>query len=194
MPSFLSRIAGFFIYIKDFSMYDSKFDKAYKILSEREGGYTDGRNQIDDEPTNMGIRQSTIDAYARNHPESNMPDNVKDLTAAQAREIYKSQYWDNTNIPKIENDRIRNAVFDMNVMSGISNAVRTVQTAINNTGGNIAVDGALGKDTLAALNSIPVDKIADFMDMLKTVRLDFLQQTPNWPTAKNGWICRTGDY
>lgn len=175
-------------------MYDSKFDKAYKILSEREGGYTDGRNQIDDEPTNMGIRQSTIDAYARNHPESNMPDNVKDLTAPQAREIYKSQYWDNTNIPKIENDRIRNAVFDMNVMSGISNAVRTVQTAINNTGGNVAVDGALGKNTLAALNSIPVDKIADFMDMLKTVRLDFLQQTPNWPTAKNGWIRRTGDY
>lgn len=194
MPSFLSRIAGFFIYIKDFSMYDSKFDKAYKILAEREGGYTDGRNQIDDEPTNMGIRQSTIDAYVRNHPESNMPDNVKDLTAAQAREIYKSQYWDNTNIPKIENDRIRNAAFDMNVMSGISNAVRTVQTAINNTGGNVAVDGALGKNTLAALNSIPVDKIADFMDMLKTVRLDFLQQTPNWPTAKNGWIRRTGDY
>ncbi len=173
---------------------DTKFEMAYKNLEEAEGEYTDGKDQVNDEPTNMGIKQSTMDKYAAAHPESNMPDDVKDLTKDQAREIYKSQYWDNTKIPQIQNDRIRNAVFDMNVMSGVSCATRTAQIAINNTGGNVAVDGILGKNTLGALNSIPSEKIDDYMDALKDTRMNFLRQTQNWPTAKGGWTTRTKRY
>lgn len=175
-------------------MDKENFNKAYKKLLEYEGGYTDAKNQVKDEPTNMGIRQSTMDKYAEKHPKSNFPKDVKYLTASQAREIYKSQYWDNTNIPKIENERIRNAVFDMNVMSGISQATKTAQRAINNTYGNIAVDGILGKNTVCALNSISSDEIETFMNVLKSVRLEFLRQTRNWETAKNGWIARTNSY
>ncbi len=173
---------------------DKKFEMAYQKLKEPEGGYTDGRNQVSDEPTNMGIKQSTMDKYAATHPESGMPADVKDLTGGQSREIYKSQYWDNTKIPQIENDRIRNAVFDMNVMSGVSRATKTAQIAINNTGGNVVVDGILGKNTLAALNSIPADKIDNYMDALKDVRMNFLRQTQNWPTARGGWTTRTEKY
>ena len=64
----------------DSAINDKNFDIAYKKLAEREGGYTDGSNQIDDEPTNMGITQSTMNSYAAHHPESNMPSDVKNLT------------------------------------------------------------------------------------------------------------------
>ncbi len=175
-------------------MNDKKFEMAYQNLKEPEGGYTDGKNQIADEPTNMGIKQSTVDKYAATHPESNMPDDVKDLTDAQAREIYRSQYWDNTKIPQIQNDRIRNAVFDMNVMSGIYHATKTVQIALNNTGRNVTVDGILGKNTLGALNSISSDKIESFMQELKSVRLAKMQKMKNWPTSKRGWTTRTNRY
>ena len=101
---------------QDMKMSDDtkKFNQAYNNLKYREGGYTTGKNQKKDEPTNMGIKQSTLDKYSAKYPDKNFPQNVKDLKEYQAKEIYKSEYWDNTRIPQIENDRIRNAVFDMN--------------------------------------------------------------------------------
>lgn len=177
------------------NMNDEKFEQAYNKLKEPEGGYTNGKNQVRDEPTNMGIKQSTMDKYAAKHPESNMPRDVKDLTPSQAREIYKNEYWDNTKIPQIKNDRIRNAVFDMNVMSGLKQATITIQRAFNSyTGGNIAVDGKLGKETIGALNNIPENKINDFMNIMIDTRLQSLQKMTNWPTAKNGWKNRTEKY
>jgi len=39
---------------------DMKFEQAYNKLQEPEGGYTDGKDQVDDEPTNMGISSPVI--------------------------------------------------------------------------------------------------------------------------------------
>ena len=89
-----------------------KFEQAYNKLKEPEGEYTDGKNQVKDEPTNMGIKQSTLDRYANQHPDKNFPADVKYLTTAQAKEIYKNEYWYNTRIPEIKNDRIRDAIFE----------------------------------------------------------------------------------
>lgn len=171
---------------------DEKFEEAYNKLKEPEGKYTDGKNQVRDEPTNMGIKQSTLDDYAKKHPEKDLPNDVKYLAPSQAKEIYKNMYWDNTKIPQIENDRVRNAVFDMNVMGG---AGKVVQTALNYFGDvHLAIDGKIGSLTVDALNSIPDNKVAEFMDVLKTERLEYLQKTENWPTAKNGWTKRTNKY
>lgn len=168
------------------------FEQAYNKLKESEGGYTDGKNQVKDEPTNMGIKQSTLDRYANQHPEKNMPSHVKYLTAAQAKEIYKNEYWDNTRIPDIKNNRIRDAVFDMNVMGG---AGKVVQRALNSfADANLAVDGAIGSETIKTINAIPDSKVNEFMDALKSERIDYLKGTQNWKTAKNGWIKRVNKY
>lgn len=171
---------------------DEKFEEAYNKLQEPEGGYTDGKNQVRDEPTNMGIKQSTLDDYARKYSEKDLPSDVKNLQPSQAKEIYKDAYWDNTNIPKIENDRVRNAVFDMNVMGG---AGRVVQRALNDfSNAGLAVDGKIGPKTIDALNSIPANSVSDFMETLKAHRFEYLQKTDNWPTSKNGWTKRTNKY
>lgn len=171
---------------------DEKFEEAYNKLKEPEGGYTDGTNQVRDEPTNMGIKQSTLDDYATKHPERGLPSDVKDLEPSQAKEIYKEVYWTKTNIPGIEDDRVRNAVFDMNVMGG---AGRVVQRALNDfSDAKLAVDGKIGQKTVDALNSIPKGKIPDFMEKLKEKRIEYLQQTTNWSTAKGGWTKRTNNY
>lgn len=171
---------------------DMKFEQAYNKLQEPEGGYTDGKDQVDDEPTNMGIKQSTLDRYASKHPEKNMPSDVKYLTAAQAKEIYKNEYWNNTKIPGIKNDRIRDAVFDMNVMG---DAGRVIQRALNDfSNTNLVVDGVIGSKTISALNSIPGNKIDDFMKILIEQRMNNLRGKTNWPTSKNGWTKRTKAY
>ena len=171
---------------------DMKFEQAYNKLQEPEGGYTDGKNQRKDEPTNMGIKQSTLDRYANKHPDKNFPADVKYLTAAQAKEIYKNEYWDNTRIPEIKNDRIRDAVFDMNVMGG---AGKTVQRALNSfLDANLVVDGAIGSATIKSINAIPDSKVNEFMVALKNERIDYLKGTENWVTAKNGWLKRVNKY
>ncbi len=168
------------------------FEQAYNKLKKCEGGYTDGKNQKKDEPTNMGIKQSTLEGYSAKHPEKDLPSDVKYLTATQAKEIYKNEYWDNTKIPEIKNDRIRDAVFDMNVMGG---AGKTVQRALNSfAGANLVVDGAIGRETIKSINAIPDSKVNEFMTALKSERLSYLQGTANWGTSKNGWTIRTNKY
>lgn len=169
-----------------------KFEQAYNKLKEPEGEYTDGKNQVKDEPTNMGIKQSTLDRYSARHPDKNFPADVKYLTTAQAKEIYKNEYWYNTRIPEIKNDRIRDAIFDMNVMGG---AGKVVQRALNSfLDANLAVDGAIGSETVKFINAIPDIKVDEFMGVLKSERIDYLKGTINWETAKNGWLKRTNKY
>ena len=168
------------------------FEQAYSELKEREGGYTTGKNQKKDEPTNMGIKQSTLDKYSAKYPDKNFPQDIKDLKEHQAKEIYKSEYWDNTRIPQIENDRIRNAIFDMNVMGGAGTVVQRAINSFSDT--NLKVDGVIGKETIKAINAIPDTRIEEFMSMIKSERINYLQNTRNWETAKNGWIKRTNTY
>lgn len=171
---------------------DVKFEQAYKQLKTREGGYTTGKKQQKDEPTNIGIKQSTLDRYSAKHPDKNFPQDVKYLTESQAKEIYKTEYWDNTKIPQIENDRIRDAVFDMNVMGG---AGKVIQRALNSyTNAGLRVDGVIGTKTITAINAIPTDKVADFMTVVKSERINYLKGTDNWSTSKNGWQTRTNTY
>ena len=180
--------------VKNMKMSDNtkKFDQAYNNLKEREGGYTTGKNQKKDEPTNMGIKQSTLDKYSAKYPDKNFPQDVKDLKEYQAKEIYKIEYWTNTKIPQIENDRIRNAVFDMNVMGG---AGKVVQRALNSfSDANLKVDGVIGSKTIEAINSIPDTKISNFISVIKSERINYLKTTDNWETSKNGWIYRTNKY
>lgn len=174
---------------------DQKFEDAYSRLKEPEGGYTDGKNQVRDEPTNMGVKQSTLNYYASMHPERKLPTDVKDLKPMQAKEIYKAMYWDNTKIPQIENDRIRNAMFDMGVMSVPTIPTKTLQHTLNEQfDTNLPITGYLGDKTIKAINSIPRNKIDHFMNALIENRIQSLQKMPNWVTAKNGWTRRTRTY
>ncbi len=174
--------------------YNRNFERAYNKLQEPEGGYTDAKDQVRDEPTNMGIKQSTLDRYANKHPDKNFPADVKYLTATQAKEIYRHEYWDNTKIPEIKNDRIRDAVFDMNVM-GQYNAGKVVQRTLNEySDTNLVVDGIIGSKTISELNSIPSNKINEFMKILIEQRMNNLRGMTNWSTSKNGWTKRTKAY
>ena len=176
-------------------MNDKNFDIAFEQLIQREGGYTDGKNQISDQPTNMGITQVTLDNYRKENPTSNMPHDVKYLTLHQARKIYKDRYWDNTKIPQIENARVRNAVFDMSVMSGPTIPTKTLQQTLNEyIGANLPKTGYLGNQTIKAINSILANMVNDFMTALIKNRIQSLQKMKNWATAQNGWTARTMGY
>lgn len=77
---------------------------------------------------------------------------VKNLTVAQAKEIYKKKYW-KPGFDNIPDQTFANQLFDWYVTSE-SHAIRALQTLINLQGIKTSVDGILGSGTLKILSSM----------------------------------------
>lgn len=179
---------------KDKPVADKRKQSIIRKTMANEGGYADNPEQID-QPTNAGITQPALDVYNADHPNFNFPYNVKDLNGDQAQQIYSEDYYDERGIDKIANDRIAFAVFDMGVMSNFNNVGKIVQETLNNSiGTNLKIDGKIGTNTIDALNSIPYNKIVDFMQDLKENRIKYLRGLSGWGKYGRGWTNRTNRY
>ena len=164
-----------------------------KTLDE-EAGYVDNPDLID-QPTNFGITQPTLDKYNADHPNFNFPKKVADIERGHAKQIYKEDYYDERKIGEIKIPRISNSIFDMGVMSNFRNVIKMVQKTLNDSMGKIlVVDGKMGKNTINALNDIPVYKVNDFMNTLKENRIEYLRTLSDWDKYGRGWTNRTNRY
>lgn len=75
------------------------------------------------------------------------------------------------------------------------NVARQVQETLNESmGEELKIDGKIGDNTIDALNSIPDEKIDDFMNDLKENRIEYLQELPDWDKYGDGWTERTNMY
>lgn len=139
---------------------------AFDLLMLNEGGYVNDPNDSGGQ-TKYGISKK---AY---------PDlDIKNLTIAQAMEIYRKDYWDRCKCDYIP-DALSVAVFDFAVNSGVKTAIKKLQIALG-----VKADGIIGNQTLGACNRLPVKKVLDdYMDL----RLDYLMSLPKWKYYGNGW-------
>lgn len=145
------------------------WDYAFQVLMDNEGGYVNDPKDLGGE-TKYGISKK---AY---------PDlDIKNLTIAQAMEIYRKDYWDRCKCDYIP-DALSVAVFDFAVNSGIKTAIKKLQIALG-----VTADGIIGNQTVGACNRLPVKKVLDdYMDL----RLDYLMSLPKWKYYGNGWGSR----
>ena len=116
----------------------TKFDKIIKVVLKHEGGYVNDPDDPGGE-TNFGIAK-------RSHPDVD----IVNLTKEGAKEIYKKVYWDKNKVDDLP-DNLKHIFFDMCVNMGRGTAVKVLQGAINNKGGNLVVDGGFGSGTSFAL-------------------------------------------
>lgn len=129
------------------------FEKALSFVFGNEGG-------VSDHPadkgglTNMGITQSTLD---RARLEINgLPSSVRNLTRAQAEEIYRVFYWEESKADMLPYP-LSTLHFDAAVNHGVGGAAKLLQRTINNYAAKagidarVDVDGAVGPKTLSAL-------------------------------------------
>lgn len=82
-------------------------------------------------------------------------ENLKNLSAEDTKKIYRGEYWDKIDADEIKNTSLRRYIFDFHVNSSPGAAIGNLQKAINETGGNVAEDNILGKETMDALNNHP---------------------------------------
>jgi lysozyme family protein len=148
------------------------FDQCFDKLISHEGGYVNDPRDPGGE-TKFGISK-------RAYPQVD----IKNLTLDAAKAIYKRDYWDRAQCDKLP-PQVAYLLFDAAVNSGIGQAIRFLQRAVN-----LADDGVIGPMTLAAVGRSDAEAIsARFLGQ----RLEFMTKLTTWDTFGKGWARRIAD-
>lgn len=162
-------------------------------LIAREGGFVN--NPIDrGGPTKYGITQNTLNSYQAHDPTA--PTVVQFLSKLDARKIYKTMYWEKTNVRKIKNQFIAEMVLDQCVNCGPSNAIRRLQASINfvsrDRDRNISEDGIIGPVTIKAIDYSPPRALAlSFFRLSQMHYIKICIGDPSQTIFLKGWMNRS---
>lgn len=131
-------------------MNDANFEKALSQTLKNEGvfngktGYVNNKNDNGGE-TNYGITAKIARRYGYQGKMRNIPFYV-------VKEIYYKGYWGKTNAAHIQNFNLAFLLFDFAVNSGVKNACKKMQIAINKvSSSNLVIDGIIGSKTINAI-------------------------------------------
>ena len=153
-----------------------RFRRAIDYLLALEGGYVD-HGADKGGKTNFGISQ-------RSYPTLN----IARLTRDEAIQIYHRDFWTKLKCDEIVPEKIACALFDMGVNAGLSAAVKILQRAINATGKPLSVDGAIGRATLAMVNTLPPDRLLEaFRRECLHHYAAIIDRDPSQKVFWNGW-------
>ena len=162
----------------------TRFDLAFERVIGHEGGFGDDpkdRGNWTSGVINQGeLRGTKFGISAMSYPDLD----IKNLTADQAKRIYKRDFWDRAKGDQYD-PAIAYQLFDIAVNNGNGNAVRMLQRAAG-----VADDGQVGALTIAAVKSLTV---TDMIMRLNAERLLFITKLSTWATYGKGWSNRVAN-
>lgn len=176
----------------------AKFHKISKIILQHEGGYVNDPNDSGG-ATNKGIAWNTWLKFAQQDlGVTPTLEHLKSITDEQAEIIYRNRYWEPQGFCQIRDDRIGLMVYDWTITSG--GAAKQIQKLLLNSYHQpLAVDGAMGPQTIQALNAV-ADQNALLTDITR-IRKNYYtalafnadgSQSKNYKFL-NGWLNRVDD-
>lgn len=157
----------------------TNFSQCLSVVLAEEGGYTNDPNDPGG-PTNFGITLADLKEW-RNDPNLTA-DDVKNMTKAEAQEIYRSKYWNPTQCGDLPNG-IDLEVFDFGVNAGIRTSIRMLQTVVG-----VTADGSIGPITLSAAKAADPHTV---IQSFSARRLDYYRGLAGWAHFGAGWTNRT---
>ena len=147
-----------------------KFDDAVEIVLTHEGGYVDHPNDPGGE-TKFGISKRSYPAV-----------DIKNLTRAQAKAIYKRDFWD-----KVRGDDfpigVGLCIFDFAVNAGVDRAVRILQMTVGTV-----QDGKLGNLTIGKANTLHRN---DLIERFTANRILYYTSLRTFKSFGRGWTRRS---
>jgi len=155
-----------------------RFSECVAIVLRHEGGFVDDPRDPGG-ATNRGITLRTLREWRGD--DSLTAEDVRNMTEAEAREIYLARYWNPVRGDDLP-PGIDLAVFDWAVLGGVGRAARDLQTVLG-----VRVDGAIGRQTLAAAREADAEEV---IRALCRRRLAYLRTRPHWATYGVGWSNR----
>ncbi len=162
----------------------NNFLQAFKELIGHEGGYKcEATDRMDWTGGRINVGKLVGTKYgisAGTYPHLD----IKNLSLAQAQEIYKRDWWDRFKGDLLPYE-LAFQIFDSEVNHGARMGVKFLQRALG-----LDDDGVLGKVTLATVAANDEDKI--IMRFL-AVRLKFFTDLSTWDTYGRGWARRVAN-
>ncbi|WP_226782595.1 holin-associated N-acetylmuramidase [Oceaniglobus trochenteri] len=170
----------------------------------REGGYV---NDPDDPggATNHGVTLATLQRLGIDLTGDGRTtaEDVRKLTAAQARDIFVRHYFERPQIDQLP-AILQASVFDMHVNAG-ANAIRILQQLLCDMGQRVAIDGQIGPETIAAARLAEAAAPAHFADAYGIARRNYYYALADRRPAsrkyarrrdggKGGWITRAEQF
>ena len=170
----------------------------------REGGFV---NDPDDPggATNFGVTIHTMRHLGLDLTGDGIVgiEDVRSLTQAQAVEIFIKHYFEQPLIGELP-EPLQPTVFDMYVNAG-GNAVKILQQLLREMGFDVAVDGALGPQSLAAVRKAMRKAPELFVDAYGIARRNYYfrladrrpasrKYARNRAGGKGGWILRAEEF
>jgi len=153
----------------------AKFSEAIKKTLIHEGGYVNDPDDAGGE-TNFGISK-------RSYPNVD----IKNLTLAGAKDIYRRDYWERLRADEITHQQVADELFDTAVNMGVRTATKLIQMALD-----VHPDGVLGNITLSTLNKSDAEKTLLKFKLAKIARYTNLaNKRPSNRKYLRGWINRT---
>lgn len=173
-------------------------------IVNREGGFV---NDPDDPggATNFGVTIHTLRRLGLDLTGDGRVTeaDVRALTRAQAVDIYIEHYFRRPGIGQLP-EPLQASVFDMHVNAG-SNAVRILQRLLVDMGHDIAVDGAIGPQTIRAAHAAQAAAPGHLADAYGIARRNYYYALADRRPAsrkyarcrdggKGGWITRAEEF
>lgn len=108
--------------------------------------------------------------------------------------FYRYKFWNPIQVGGIQDQDTANRVMDQSVNGGGKTGPRLLQEAANSIGANLIEDGALGPDTLEAVNGIDPDRLLATYRLARTNHYKSIaaaipadaQYLPEWLKRANG--------
>jgi len=152
----------------------AKFKDAINKTLISEGGYVNDPQDRGGE-TNFGISK-------RAYPDVD----IKNLTVAGAKEIYKRDYWDRVRADEINSQEIANGLFDTAVNMGVRTASKLLQACVD-----AHPDGIIGNVSIQKINSMDTETLLLRFKISKIARYTYLaKKRPANRKYLLGWINR----
>jgi lysozyme family protein len=167
----------------------ANFNNAIKFVLAKEGGYQSHPNdrgnynsQNELIGTNMGISAPVLERHLGRVPTEQ---DMKALTQATAKEIYRRNFWNPIQGDKLVHDSTAIAIFDWFVNAGRPAIIKAQEVV------NVGTDGVVGRITLKALNEYDPKK---FFNEYQEKRVEWYKRlTDRRPSLRvflNGWLSR----
>lgn len=163
------------------------FEPAVDYTLENEGGY--GWNALDEGgPTNWGITMSDLAEFVGH--QVSVAD-VQNMTVDTAKQIYLAKYWSPLALGQVTDQGIATCIFDSGVLYGTGIGARYGQTAANECGENLVLDGRIGPLTLAAFNRVePKQFLIAYHARIMSRINSIIAASPSQEIFRDGWTNR----
>lgn len=159
--------------------------KLIPFILQWEGGFVNDPDDLGG-ATNKGITIGAFTEYKkRRGQKAPTVTDLKNISDAEWRDVFKSLYWDRWKADEIKNQSVANILVDWVWASG-SHGIKRPQRLLG-----VKADGIVGKQTIAALNAMDA---ATLFRMIKDDRAKFIDEIckarPKNEKYRKGWMNR----